>query len=123
MDQEVFIPLKINTRKGRAATIVKPKDYYANTPLARLLAKAYILENQLIKSAESGITLTEFCKINKISRRYVREIIAFNNLSPKIKQCIMKGETPKHIGVEKIKNYGILLIWREQERWLCIKHD
>jgi hypothetical protein len=56
MNQEVFISLKINTRKGRAAVVVKPKNYFANTPLSRLLAKAEILESQLIKSAENGIT-------------------------------------------------------------------
>jgi hypothetical protein len=115
MNQEVFIPLKINTRKGRAAVVIKPKDYFANTPLSRLLAKAEILENQLIKSAENGVTLKEFCEVNKISPRYARSIIAVNNLSPRIKQKIMDGEIPKHLSVEKIKNYRFPASWREQE--------
>ena len=67
MNQEVFIPIKINTRKGRAAVVVRPNDHFVNTPLARLLARAEILESQLIKSAERGFTLKEFCEINKIS--------------------------------------------------------
>jgi hypothetical protein len=99
MNQEVFIPLKINTRKGRAAVVIKPKDNFANTPLSRLLAKAEILEKQLIKSSENGITLKEFCEVNKISPRYVRSIIAMNNLSPKIKKAIAEGYVPKHLSV------------------------
>jgi hypothetical protein len=117
MNQEVFIPLKINTRKGRAAIVIKPKDYFANTPLSRLLAKAEILENQLIKSAENGVSLKEFCEINKISQRYVRSIISMNNLSPKIKQMIMNGEIPKHLNVERVKNRVFPMAWMEQETW------
>ena len=117
MNQEVFIPIKINTRKGRAAVVVRPSDYFANTPLARLLARAELLESQLIKSAERGVTLKQFCEINKISPRYVREIIAFNSLSPKIKQCIMEGNIPKRVNVETIKKQGFPMMWREQEVW------
>ena len=42
LPQEVFIPLKINTRKGRRASVSKPEDIYAVTPLSKLLTKAYI---------------------------------------------------------------------------------
>ena len=115
MNQEVFIPLKINTRKGRAAIVIKPKDYFANTPFSRLLAKAEILESQLIKSAENGLTLKAFCEANKISPRYVRSIIAVNNLSPRIKQNIIDGNVPKGMSVEKVKNYKLPLSWAEQE--------
>lgn len=116
MNQEVFIPLKINTRKGRAAVVIKPNDYFANTPLSRLLAKAQILEELLIKNAQNGFTLKEFCEVNKISPRYVRSIIAVNCLSPKIKTMIMNGEFPKHLTIEKVKNHGIPACWREQEK-------
>ncbi len=119
VNQEVFIPLKINIRKGRAAIVVKPKDYFANTPLSRLLAKAEILESQLIKSAENGFTLKEFCEINKISPRYVRSIVGVNCLSPKIKAMIMDGnDILKHLTVEKVKNHGFSVVWKEQEKTL-----
>jgi hypothetical protein len=119
--QEVFIPLKINTRKGRAAVVIKPKDYFANTPLSRLLAKAEILKNQLIKSAENGVSLKEFCEVNKISPRYVRSIVAVNCLSPRIKRMIMEGEIPRHLSVEKVKNHGFSISWMEQEVWFLKK--
>jgi hypothetical protein len=119
--QEVFIPLKINTRKGRAAVVIKPKDHFSNTPLSRLLAKAEILENQLIKSAENGITLKEFCEVNKISPRYVRSIISMNNLCPKIKQMIVDGEIPKHLSVEKVKNHVFPMSWMEQKTWFSVE--
>jgi hypothetical protein len=115
--QEVFIPLKINTRKGRAAIVIKPKNYFANTPLSRLLAKAEILESQLIQSAENGVSLKEFCEVNKISPRYVRSIISVNNLSPRIKQSIMDGEIPRHLNVERVKNHVFPMSWSEQEMW------
>ena len=117
MNQEIYIPLKISTHKGRAAVVVKPHNYFANTPLARLLAKAEMLEAQLIKSARDGITLKQFCQINKISPRYVRSIMATNNLSPKIKQCIMDGNVPRCVTVQGIGKYGVSLCWREQEMW------
>ena len=42
-DKEVFIPLKINTRKGRGVCAVKSEDDYTITPLSKLLAKAYMV--------------------------------------------------------------------------------
>jgi hypothetical protein len=121
MNQEVYIPLKINTRKGRAAIVVKPRDYFANTPLSRLLAKAEILESQLIKSAENGVTLKQFCEANEISPRYVRSIIAANYLSPRIKQAIMDGDVPASVGVESVRKRGMMLMWNEQETWFFVK--
>ena len=118
MNCEVFIPLKIKTHKGRAAVVLKPNDHFANTPLSRLLAKAYILEGRLIQSAQKGFTLKQFCEVNKISQRYVRSIVAVNALSPKIKRAIMEGNVPRSVGVERIRRCGMLLCWQEQEEWV-----
>ena len=115
MNREVFIPLKIKTHKGRTATIIRPQDYFANTPLSRLLARAEILENQLIKSAENGFTLRQFCDVNKISPRYVRSIIAANCLSPIVKRAIMDGYVPKHLNVQEITNSKLPLAWKKHE--------
>jgi hypothetical protein len=71
------------------------------------------LEDQLIKNAENGVTLEEFCAVNKISPRYVRSIISMNTLSPKIKQKIMDGEVPKHLNVERVKNHVLPMVWKE----------
>lgn len=49
--KEVFITLKIDTKAGRRVNTIRPDDYYANTNLARLLAKAHVLENKLISKA------------------------------------------------------------------------
>ena len=115
MNREVFIPLKIKTHKGRTATIIRPQDYFANTPLSRLLARAEILENQLIKSAEIGFTLQQFCDVNKISPRYLRSIISLNCLSPRVKRAIMDGYVPKHLSVQKITNCRTPMVWQEHE--------
>ena len=123
MNQEIFIPLKINTRKGRAAVVVKPDDYFANTPLARLLARAELLESQLIKSVERGFTLKEFCEINKISPRYVRSIIAVNCLSPRMKKTIVDGDVPKHVSVERLRKPGISMAWMEQEKQFFTRNN
>lgn len=101
--KEVFIPLKIDTKAGRRANIIKPDDYYANTNLAKLLAKAYVLENKLI--SEAGIPFGQFCRNHSISQRYLRAIISLNTLSPKIKKAIMEGYVPQHLSVQEITNH------------------
>lgn len=113
--KEVFIPLKIDTKAGRRANIIRPDDYYANTNLAKLLAKAYVLENKLI--SETGIPFGQFCRNHSISPRYLRAIISLNTLSPKIKKAIMEGFVPRHLSVQEITNYKFPLLWAEQEKW------
>jgi hypothetical protein len=119
LNKEVFIPIKIDSKVGRRANIIKPNDYYANTNFARLLAKARIWENKLINEPE--VSLCQFCKTHNISPRYLRSVISLNTLSPKIKKHIMKGYTPKHLSVQEITNYRSSLLWEEQEKWFLEK--
>jgi hypothetical protein len=44
-----------------------------------------------------------------------------NNLSPKIKQMIMDGEMPMHLNVERVKNKGFPMAWKEQEAWFSVE--
>ena len=118
---EVFIPLKINTRKGRKANVVKPEEVYSVTPLSKLLTKAYILQKRLLESQISGaenprISQKEFCELNKISPRYLRGILQFNYFSPKIKKMIMNGWMPKNFSTQQILTGKIPLLWSEQEK-------
>ena len=112
--QEVFIPLKINTRKGRRASVSKPEDDYTITPFSKLLVKAYIMQKRLIESPR--ITQKEFCELNKISPRYLRGILQFNSFSPKIKKMIMNGWMPKKFSTQQILTGKIPLLWSEQEK-------
>lgn len=114
LPQEVFIPLKINTRKGRRASVSKPEDIYAVTPLSKLLTKAYIMQKRRLENPR--ITLKEFCERNKISPRYLRGILQFNCLSPKIKKMIMAGWMPKVCSTQRILTGKIPLLWCEQEK-------
>lgn len=116
LKQEVLVPLKINTRKGRRACIIRPEENYAVTPLSKMLAKAYILQKRLKENP--GISQKEFCELNNISPRYLRNILHFNSLSPTLKQRIMNGWMPKNISLEQIKSEKIPLSWKEQEEWL-----
>jgi hypothetical protein len=113
MNQEVFIPIKISTRKGRRAVVHKFGDRCVSTPFSRLLVRAYMLESQLQKNI--GITLKEFCEINKISARYVRNILVISNLSPKIQQLIMNGYYPRHLSIHDILSKKFPTLWKEQE--------
>jgi hypothetical protein len=113
--KEVFIPLKIDARVGRRPNIIKPNDYFARTHLVKLLARARILEDQLINAV--GISYAQFCLQHKISQRYLRSLISLNNLSPKIKKAIVEGYVPKHLSVQEITNCRFSLIWSEQEEW------
>jgi hypothetical protein len=113
MNQEVFIPIKISTRKGRRAVVHKSGDCCVSTPFSRLLVRAYMLESQLQRNI--GITLKEFCEINKISARYVRSILSINKLSPKIKNLIMDGYCPNHLSINDLRNKKFPILWKEQE--------
>jgi hypothetical protein len=112
MNQEVFIPIKISTRKGRRAVAQKPNGK-VSTPFSRLLVKSYWLKNQLRKYPD--ITFKEFCEIHKISPRYARAILSMDNLSPKIQQLIINGYCPSHIPIHDITNKKFPMIWKEQE--------
>jgi hypothetical protein len=115
LTKEVFIPLKIDTKVGRRANIVRPNDYFANTHLSRLLARAKMLEDQLTNAAE--ISYAKFCLEHKISQRYLRAIISLNCLSPKIKKAIIEGYIPGHLAIQDIINCRFSLMWSEQEEW------
>lgn len=115
LQQEVFIPIKIDTKKGRKAYLSDPNDYYAITPLSKLLAKAYIMQERLRKDQHH--TFGEFAELNGISQRYLRGILQLNNLSPRIKRMIMHGYLPKHLSVQQILTGKIPLLWKEQEEW------
>ena len=111
---EVFIPLKINTKKGRRANIVKPENAYQITPLSKLLTKAYILQKRILE--DPGISQKEFCEMNKISPRYLRGILQFNYFSPKLKKLIMNGWMPKKFSTQQILTGRIPLLWSEHEK-------
>jgi hypothetical protein len=115
LTKEVFIPLKIDTKVGRRANIVRPNDFFANTNLSRLLAKAKMLEDQLINASETSYA--QFCLEHKISQRYLRAIISLNCLSPRIKKAIMDGYVPGHLAIQDITNCRFSLVWNEQEEW------
>jgi hypothetical protein len=112
MNQEVFIPIKISTRKGRRAVVSRANDK-VNTPFSRLLIKAKWLESQLQKYQE--ITLREFCEIHNVSARYVRSILTMDNLSPKIKKLIMDGYCPSHLSVNDLRSKKFPILWKDQE--------
>jgi hypothetical protein len=118
--KEVFIPLKIDTKVGRRANIVRPSDYFTNTHLSRLLARVRILEDQLTNAETS---YAQFCLQHKISQRYLRAIISLNCLSPKIKKTIMDGYVPGHLAIQDIINHRFSLIWQEQEEWFFNKNS
>jgi hypothetical protein len=116
LQREIFVPLKIDTKKGRKACVIKPNDSFANTPLAKLLAKAYVMEQKLLEDQSLGFN--EFCRLHNISPRYLRGILSLNCLSPRIKKLIMRGWMPKEVSVQKIITGKIPETWEEQEKWL-----
>ncbi len=113
LQQEVFVPLRINLKKGQKAYYLKPNDKNAVTPLSKILVKAYILQKRLIENP--GLNQAKFCKLNKISPRYFRAIMQFNFLSPKLKKRIMEGWMPKNVSTQQILTNKIPLSWKEQE--------
>ncbi|MDR1488504.1 MAG: hypothetical protein LBI26_02070 [Holosporales bacterium] len=114
LSREIFVPLKIDTKKGRKSCVIKPNDSFPNTPLAKLLAKAYVMEQKLLENQPLGFN--EFCRLNNISPRYLRGILSLNCLSPRIKKLIMRGWIPKNVSVQEIITGKIPELWEEQQR-------
>ena len=112
LQQEIFVPLRINLKKGQKAYYSKPNDKNAVTSLSKILVKAYILQKRLLENP--GLNQEKFCKLNKISPRYFRAIMQFNFLSPKLKKRIMEGWMPKNISTQQILTNKIPLLWKEQ---------
>ncbi|MDR3169021.1 MAG: hypothetical protein LBU27_04615 [Candidatus Peribacteria bacterium] len=113
LSREIFVPLKIDTKKGRKACVIKPNDSFPNTPLAKLLAKAYLMEQKLLEDPNLGFN--EFCRLHNVSPRYLRGILSLNCLSPKIKKLIMRGWMSKHLSVQEIVTGKMPEMWEEQE--------
>ncbi len=119
LQQDVIIPIKICKKKSGSHTyIMHPKDYYAVTPLSKLLAKAYIMEKRLKQNPD--LTFREFCKLNNIPPRYLSGLLQLNNLSPKLKRMIMKGYQPMHLSIHNIIARNVPMLWEEQENGLKI---
>ena len=116
LQQEVFVPLKINKRKNGSRTYLANSNNYVATPLSKLLAKAYIMQNRLQQNPE--LRFREFCKLNNITPRYLSGILQLNNLSPKLKRMIMDGYQPKHLPIHDIIGGNVPVLWEEQEGWL-----
>ena len=119
LQQEVFVPLKINKRKNGSRTYLANSDNYVATPLSKLLAKAYIMQNRLQQNPE--LRFREFCKLNNITPRYLSGILQLNNLSPKLKRMIMDGYQPKHLSIHDIIGGNVPVLWTEQEEWFVPK--
>ena len=113
LHREVFVPLRINLKKGQRAYYSKPGDKNVDTPLSKILVKAYIIQKRLLENP--GLNQAKFCKLNKISPRYFRAILQFNFLSPKLKKRIMEGWMPKNVSTQQILTNKIPLSWKEQE--------
>lgn len=114
LNSEVFIPLRINTRKGRRPIVFQCGDKLNLTPFSKLLVKAYLLQKRLREGPR--LSQYRFCELHKISPRYLRGIIQFYNLSPKLKKMIMNGWVPKRISVQRMLTEKMPLLWKEQEK-------
>lgn len=110
--KEIFVPIKV-VKRGMAKPRVfrAPQDPGINKPLRRAILKAYKWDNEISTCGGDG-----FPERHKVSKRYVRQILRLNCLSPRIKKAIMDGTFPRHILLQDLKYSDLPLLWREQER-------
>lgn len=100
LQQEIFVPVKINKRKmGSRTYFVTPNDYYVVTPLSKLLAKAYLMGKHL-QEDQGEHSFAEFCKLHDITPKYLSRVLQLNNLSLKLKRMIIGGYQPKHLSIQ-----------------------
>ena len=113
---EVFIPMKINTRKGRRANVSKPENAYQITPFSKLLTKAYIMQKRLLENPR--ISQKEFCELNKSRLDTFEESCNSITSVPKSKKMIMNGWMPKKFSTQQILTGKIPLLWSKQEKMI-----
>lgn len=115
----ISVPIKINRRGGKAATMILPKNIpkdeekpYYDHALIRAFAKAY--KWQQVLSKDPNVSYGKLAVKEKVTTSYVSRILRLNQVAPDIVKAIMEGRQPRELKIQDFMNKVIPDLWSEQ---------
>jgi hypothetical protein len=115
----ISVPIKINRRGGKTATMILPKNIpkdeakpYYDKVLIRAFAKAY--KWQQILSKDSTMSYGKLAAKEKVTTGYVSRILRLNQVAPDIVKTIVEGRQSRELKIQDFMNKNIPDLWDEQ---------
>jgi site-specific DNA recombinase len=108
---------KVLRRGGELRVVAPPGDSgFQGEPvpsLVKVVARAHGWYERIV--AGEVTTIGQLAMKSGLTRRYVRRILQFANLSPQITEALLKGKHRPNITLKEI-SHSVPLTWREQEK-------
>ena len=126
LEEKIFtisIPIKINRRGGKTATMILPKyspeekkktNY--DQALIKAFAKAYKWQEMLKKDCH--MTYSKIALKERVTASYVSRILRLNQVAPDIIKAIIEGRQPRELKIQDFMNKNIPDLWEEQRKML-----
>jgi hypothetical protein len=115
----ISVPIKINRRGGKTATMILPKNIpkceewpYYDQVLIRAFSKAYKWQQILRK--DPNISYGKLAAKEKVTTGYVSRILRLNQVAPDIVKAIVEGRQPKELKIQDFMNRNIPDLWEDQ---------
>jgi hypothetical protein len=116
----ISVPIKINRRGGKTATMILPKNIqpdevkpYYDYALIKAFAKAYKWQKTLQK--DTAMTIGKIAAKEKVTNGYVSRILRLNQVAPDIVKAIMEGRQSRELKIQDFMNKRIPDLWEEQK--------
>lgn len=120
----ISVPIKINRRGGKTATMILPKNIHQDESkphydhaLIRAFAKAYKWQ-QLLKS-DPSMTYGKIAVKEKVTTGYVSRILRLNQVAPDIVKAIVEGRQSRELKIQDFMKKAIPDLWDEQRSLFC----
>lgn len=123
LEENIFtisVPIKINRRGGKTATMILPKNIPKDEEkpnydqvLIKAFAKAY--KWQKILSNDPNMSCSKLAAKEKVTTGYVSRILRLNQVAPDIVKAIMEGRQPRELKIQDFMNKAIPDLWEEQK--------
>jgi hypothetical protein len=122
----ISVPIKINRRGGKTATMILPKNIpkdeekpYYDQVLIKAFAKAY--KWQQILSKDPNMSYGKLAAKEKVTTGYISRILRLNQVTPYIVKAIVEGRQPKELKIQDFMNKMIPDLWQDQQKVFSLK--
>lgn len=116
----ISVPIKINRRGGKTATMILPKIIpkneedkpYYDQALIKAFARAYKWQ-QLLQN-DSSMTYSKIATKERVTTGYISRILRLNQVAPNIVKAIVEGRQPRELKIQDFMNKTIPHLWEKQ---------